>query len=530
VSGSTGNETINNYNLITGSVNLDGGTNAFNNKSTGVFVSGATVNLGADNNFTNAGNLTPGGLGVEQTTTLTGNFVQTSTGVFTVDIDHNLNDFLAVSGTITFDGKVMANVFALPSASGGAMIADGTSVALAPTATADGSTTTDFSLQVIAGNELWLTWVPVDIFDLFTDKVTPNQFSIGTYFNALRQSPDTSAPLLALINAVKALPNEADVLAALDRLQPEHYLAQVNDTWISSQFFVTSLMSCPTASGEETVVTEGQCLWAKIGGRVFDQDHTRTNIGGDDKAYTVSAGAQVALDETWRFGFAGSYEETELTTTNKAHSDGQRGQGGFVLKNRWGPVALATAAFAGYGTFDTHRTIGLVGIGTADGNDDIRYGGGHSRLSFVHQDEEAYVKLMWDLDATYLEYGDFNETNGGVAGLHILGTSDWVFSTTGAVELGGNFESDEGTLRPYVRAAITAANDADFSLTSSFLAAPAGVSPFTITSHFDSAYLDVAAGLDVIMTGGLEIKLNYDGRFSDSSELHAGSLKAGVKF
>jgi hypothetical protein len=118
---------------------------------------------------------------------------------------------------------------------------------------------------------------------------------------------------------------------------------------------------------------------------------------------------------------------------------------------------------------------------------------------------------MWDLDATYLEYGDFNETNGGVAGLHILGTSDWVFSTTGAVELGGNFESDEGTLRPYVRAGITAANDADFSLTSSFLAAPAGVSPFTITSHFDSAYLDVAAGLDVIMTGGLEIKLNTGG-------------------
>jgi hypothetical protein len=243
VSGSTGNETINNYNLITGSVNLDGGTNAFNNKSMGVFASGATVNLGAGNTFTNAGNLTPGGLGVEQTTTLTGNFVQTSTGVFTVDIDHNLNDLLAVSGTITFDGKVMANVFALPSASGGAMIADATSVALASTATAGGSTTTDFSLQVIAGNELWLTWVPVDIFDLFTDKVTPNQFSIGTYFNALRQSPDTSAPLLALVNAVKALPNEADVLAALDRLQPEHYLAQVNDTWISSQFFVTSLKS-----------------------------------------------------------------------------------------------------------------------------------------------------------------------------------------------------------------------------------------------------------------------------------------------
>jgi hypothetical protein len=99
---------------------------------------------------------------------------------------------------------------------------------------------TDFSLQVVTGNELWLTWVPVSICDLFTDPITPNQQSISVYFDALRQSADTSAALLALVNAVKGLPSEAEVLAALDRLTPEHYLAQVNDTWMSSQFFATS--------------------------------------------------------------------------------------------------------------------------------------------------------------------------------------------------------------------------------------------------------------------------------------------------
>jgi hypothetical protein len=392
------------------------------------------------------------------------------------------------------------------------------------------NSTTDFNLQVVTGNELWLTWVPVSIFDLFTDPITPNQKAVGIVFDALRQSAGTSAALLALVNAVKGLPNEADVLAALDRLQPEHYLAQVNDTWMSSQFFATSMMSCPTATGELSVVTEDQCLWARIGGRVFDQDHTTTNIGGDVTAYTVSAGAQVALEDNWRFGFAGSYEETELTTTNKAHSTGERGEGGVVLKNRWGPVTLATAAFGGYGTFDTHRTIGLVGIGTADGVDEIRFGGGHSRLAILQQGEEAYVKLMLDVDATYLEYGGFNETNGGVASLHVAGNNDWVLSTMGAVELGGNFEGESGTLRPYVRAGITAVSDAEFTLSSSFLSAPAGITPFTIASRFDNMYLDVAAGLDVLTVNGLEIKLNYDGRFSDNSEMHGGSLKASAKF
>ena len=117
-----------------------------------------------------------------------------------------------------------------------------------------------------------------------------------------------------------------------------------------------------------------------------------------------------------------------------------------------------------------------------------------------------------------------------MASLHVAGNNDWVLSTTGAVEFGANFESDDGTMRPYVRAGITAVNDAEFTLTSSFLAAPAGVTPFTIASQFDNAYLDVAAGLDVLTVNGLEIKLNYDGRFSDNSEMHGGSLKASAKF
>jgi len=118
---------------------------------------------------------------------------------------------------------------------------------------------------------------------------------------------------------------------------------------------------------------------------------------------------------------------------------------------------------------------------------------------------KAYVKLMGDLDATYLEYGGFNETNGGVASLHVAGTSDWVLSRRArrqfrirrrhspSLRAGGHYRCEQRGLLADVE-------------------------------------LPRRAGLDVIMTGELEIKLNYDGRFSDSSELHAGLLKAGVKF
>ena len=87
VRGTTGNETINNYNLITGNVDLGTGANAFNNRAGAAFRSGPFVSVGAGNTLTNAGDLSPGGTGNVLTTFLTGKLVQTSTGTFTVDVD-----------------------------------------------------------------------------------------------------------------------------------------------------------------------------------------------------------------------------------------------------------------------------------------------------------------------------------------------------------------------------------------------------------------------------------------------------------
>ncbi len=328
----------------------------------------------------------------------------------------------------------------------------------------------------------------------------------------------------------KASPTKPKILYALDRLHPEHYLAQVNDTLQSSHFFVNSMMSCPTASGENAVVTEGQCLWAKIGARIFEQDRTNTNIGGESQAYSASAGAQVSLGDNWRFGFAGSYEQTNLDTDNAASSDGQRAEGGAVLKNRWGAATMATGVFGGVGWFDTERTIGLAGIDPARGDQEIRFGGGQARFTIAEEGSGWYVKPLLDLNATYIEYGGFTETGGGAAALAVAGANDWVFSARPAVEIGGDFRAADATVRPYVQVGFTYMSDAEFTLTSNFLSAPAGVAPFMIASQFNNAFIDVVAGIDLITAGGVELKLNYDGRFSDDSELHAGSVKAGVKF
>jgi uncharacterized protein with beta-barrel porin domain len=108
--GTSGNETVDNYGTVIGSVDLGVGSNAFNNKVAATFNSGAIVNLGTGNNMlTNAGTLSPGGSTTPLTTVLNGNVVQMNSGTFEVEVYkdgehdklHVNGDSASLDGTLT---------------------------------------------------------------------------------------------------------------------------------------------------------------------------------------------------------------------------------------------------------------------------------------------------------------------------------------------------------------------------------------------------------------------------------------------
>ena len=111
VFGDTGNNVVNNFGIITGSVTLGSGANVFNNQPGATFNAGPVVVLGAANTLTNAGTLAPGGVGVIQTTALTGHFVHSGSGAFSIDANAAGHaDRLTGSGTATLNGgTVRAN-------------------------------------------------------------------------------------------------------------------------------------------------------------------------------------------------------------------------------------------------------------------------------------------------------------------------------------------------------------------------------------------------------------------------------------
>jgi hypothetical protein len=79
-----------------------------------------------------------------------------------------------------------------------------------------------------------------------------------------------------------------------------------------------------------------------------------------------------------------------------------------------------------------------------------------------------------------------------------------------------------------VRAGGTFFDDATFDVTASFVAAPGQF--FTATQEFDDRYVDVTVGLDILTADGVDLKLTYDGRYSDNSTMLSLGAKAAVPF
>ena len=528
-----GDEDVRNSGILTGNIELGAGTNALTNFGPGLFLPGSSINVGADNTVSNLGILSPGNIGAIQTTAITGNLSQGTSGRLVLDINPATgeNDRINVSGTNTLAGSVVPNLLDtallykqfLIVSTAGTLTFDGLAVT-------DDSAAYDYSLTAI-GNDLFLNIELVSIPGLIVGPLTPNQRATVQYLNRLLLS-GPGPGLAAFLESIVALPSAAAIIAALDRLHPEAYLAAVTTTMQSSQLFFDSLMSCPSASAPGAVSRDAQCFWAQVQGRTSDWDRTSRNIGGSEDVGGVEGGLQAFVAPDWLLGGAISYEHSSIDTNNPASLEGDRAQAGLVTKGIFGDTTLAAALFGGFGWFDASRPIGLPAPGvTAEGEQDIGFGGAGLRISHVLDRGGWYLKPMADATVTYISYGDFAESGAEAANLIARGEQDMVIHFGAALEVGSVVVLDDGLLaRPFLRLGVSRASQSDFSLTSSFAGAPLGIAPFTVTAHGDDAFAEVTTGIDLFGASGLSVNLAYDGLFGDHTASHAATARLRMAF
>lgn len=528
VSGDSNDETVNNRGIITGNVDLGSGTNTFNNFFGGRFDAGATVDLGGGT-LTNAGTLAPGGIGTVQATTLTGDLVQTGSGTYAVDLDplgSTIADFIVVTGAASLNGRVATHLLSLPTGPQTYTIV----VAGSPVADLGAALVSSPALHATLLFNANLVQIATDANFSSVSGLDANQQAIS---NSLHQAfllggGGLTPVLLGLLNSG----SEAAYSSALNQLSPQILSDAQISTLYASLGFANAMLSCKVnGPGTASIVQEGQCLWAGASATFISQNTASDLIGYSDQTGSFAAGVQVALDDNWRLGFGAGYQNTSLSSSSLATSEGNVGQAGIALKYNVGSVLVAGTITGGRGWYETKRSQsfgGFSGLAESDTTIDVLNGG--LRFAYVFGSPQLYFKPVLDAAITQLDLDGFSET-GSAASLAVSGSHQTVYTIVPSVELGSEWWLSNNTLvRPFLRAGVSFYEGGDLALSASFIGAPAGVSPFAIHTDMDDVMGVVGAGLDMITSQDTVLHLTYDGQFGETTSIQAVALKGSVRY
>ena len=549
----SGNEAVTNAGTVFGSVDLGSGSNSFLNAAGGRFTMGRTVNLGTGNSFTNSGWMSVGLSGTVASVSMTGNLIQTSGGIWAVDIDGQANaaDLITVSGTADLAGTVALNAITKPGPKQEFLIME-----------ADGGVTdSGLVLQDTAATKLQLqyrssenpgasavasalgngldpvravlidqVWLGVTT-DFVVDGLNPNQNAAATNLNQLVSTdPGGVTPV---IEALAQIPDTPTYRKALDELLPDPYIhahMAMADV-MSAGLFSDMLISCKTRDGAYAYIAQDQCGWMQTGGTYLKRDAAGMDPGSEETGWWYSGGVQAELSDTLHLGVGGRYERVSQDVQT-SHTEGNRGDLGAALTYDSGPLLLASSVSAGRSWLDTDRHVSFNGFsGTARGDSDNSYVRGKLRGAYLFDFGAWYLKPLADLDATWLTYGDVKEEGGAGAALRIDSSDKTMLSASPKLEIGGQWELANGTiLRPYASAGATFYSDTDFGVISRFRDAPAGSPSFRTDLEMDDIIANVSLGLDMFATNGTSLRVFYDGSFGETTMMHTGGLRAAMEF
>jgi hypothetical protein len=533
----TGNDTIDNHGTVTGSIELGSGNNAFNNKVGATFNSGATINLGAGNLLTNEGTLSPGAKGTIHASALTGNLVQTNSGTYAVDLDvgsaSGNADRLNGTGTANLAGLTAVNPvnagFALP---GSHQV---TILSAAGGVTDSGLSLLTQSSAVISYQLLFPN--PTDVALGYTIDFSPsglnhNQTHIGDYINNV-QLAGGSASFAPIAEALFSLPDVNSLANSYDHLSPEAYIPIGTGALFSNLQFSDAMLSCRSRDGEYRFIREGQCGWMTIGGNALHQDWTFQNFGFNRNAFKIAGGLQKQVTENWHVGVGLGYERSWLDVSDISTTRGHQLQGGLIVKGRFGATTLAAAVSGGYGWLDTKRSVILPTPGiTAESEPQLGFVSPHLRLAHAFERGDWYLRPLLDAGVTYVHLGSLHESGAGAANLKVRSQNETYFTLNPAIEMGGELGQKDGLLiRPYVKAGLVHLFTGNTpQITASFQGAPAGVAPFTVKGNNDKNYGGLSLGTDFLSAKGLNVRVGYEGQFSNHTNAHGGFLKLSIPF
>jgi uncharacterized protein with beta-barrel porin domain len=565
ITGGSGNDNVISSGFVLGSIDLDGGVNTFDNKSSGIFISGSTVNLGVLGLLTNEGLLSPGGLGNVFTTNVTGSFLQTSTGTYALDLQFldQTSDRINISGTASAAGTVSINVLnpglALPgdhdttiiSAAGGVTSHSGLGLGFRPTAVAT------YSLTYPDPNDIVLHYN----IDFSPGGLTGNEHSVGYAINAI-QLARTSPNFVPIAAKIFYVPTVADLGATYDSLSGEGTSAIQQSTFAArDQFFESVLQQAFLPSGQYedvyALAGTGDAMpthrlgtlraWASGFGNDIGLNSSTTNVksglgyGAAPQNFSTAGGAaglDYRVDENWVVGLAGGGSGFQYSVPARTtHGSGSGGDVGLYASARWNN--LYAMGVLGYGRFNNGEDRDVIGINIgpfekAHGSFSSNLFGGRVEIGRNYPVGPVTLTPFAALQFDRLHTDPYSETSTiketpmlGLLGLHYRAHTTASVPLYLGGQIDGRFDlAEDVALIPSLRVAEVHEFNAQRTVSAEFLSAPG----FPFLVHGAAAAADagqVQAGVKLAFDRRVSVYANFTGYFSASGNSYGGF--GGVK-
>ena len=577
VEGQDDNETIKNFGTLTtpGIVDLafvdpddDEGTNIFNNMVDATYNSGTSIILGddAEDLFSNAGNLSPGGANAVQTTELTGDFNSFITktvdgekivnaGIFTVTIDRNdpaLFDQFVVHGKITLNGGTVRVVGAY---NGGRYtilkstvqsIEDGdpdqnliTSQAIAKV---DAIDTLFMDYEVEEGDNTFEMVLVSKIKNFssfsFCDAGTANQRAGACNgLDGLLAANESNE----IVQAVLQVDTKAQAQAAFVALSGEEHaslkgalmdtgqtrVAAVNHR-MNARFGNFDAQASTTAFGSPSSQADGDSgFWITGYDGWSKTDATSSTARIDTDLGGVLFGVDHAVGDHLHLGVLGGYSQTDVTQRALLSSSSvgtwSAGLYGTAGADAWG---ISFGAIHNWHTMDTSRTVSFTNYSPQRLSADYS---ARSRQVFAEAGYKAHVGgLMLEpfagVSHTNLDTSGFSETGGGAA-LTVSPDSDNTnFATLGI--RGAMALSDTAHMRGmagvrYAFGDIEPSSIATFSSNPVFTATGAPTAKYALVTEF---------GIGAQLSDNSFFGVTYKGRYGEGTDNHSFDASLRVTF
>jgi outer membrane autotransporter protein len=546
--GGDGNETVDNYGTVIGSVDLGAGSNAFNNQVAATFNSGITANLGIGNTLTNAGTLSPGGRGTPLTTTLTGNFVQSSSGTFEVEVyKDGEHDKLHVNGdSASLDGTLAVTrgrgpykngtTYGIIEVTGSQGISGSFSDILLP----EPKPLLRFGVNQLPNS------VEVEAHVPKSTTVAKNrvEYIMGNYLD--RILPTAKGDLAYVLGEIQLLSEPEAFSTAFSSLSPVSYDNYTRGTLFSAQQYAKSLQyrmnnvrshmraGSPEnqkpllaysgsdaslgqlfASGGLSQVQGKSGLWLDAFGQWGDQDEEDGFTGYDYFMRGATLGFDHRLADKVMAGLSLGYSRSDMDLDQNQGSGDVKSlfgslYGSYFDKNLYIDAILSY----GWNWYDNSRFLTIGGIlREATSDHDGRLFSGYLGGGYYFDFKPFSVGPYGSLQYIYLDEESFEEKGGGGVSLRVDDRqTDALFSELG-VRMVGRFEGKYGYFLPEVSLAWGYDFDIDDHVVRASFAGSPGASFSIDGQDVERNGLIAGAGLTFMHKGGFSTSFRYKGDF-----------------